>query len=137
MRFALLPHLSWAGAGGQQIRSKGTSRLGRMKNESAIQQCGGVHEVRRGETFRERGVDGGQFGAGLVVATLPLPEPRQARRGPQLQRLRLLTAGDRDGLTDPSLGLRRILRIKGQQELPLESVQFRLEVMDPSLLLER
>jgi hypothetical protein len=31
------------------------------------------------------------------------------------------TAGDRNGLTETGLGLRRILRIKGQQELPLES----------------
>ena len=45
-----------------------------------------------------------------------------------------MTAGDRDGLTETSFGVRRILRIKSQQELPLESVHFRLVDMNPSLL---
>ena len=95
---------------------------------------GGVHKVRRREAFRERAVDGGQRGAGLVAAALPLPEPGQAHRGPQLQRPRLVTAGDRNGLMETGLGLRRILWIKGQQELPLESVHFWLVDMYPSLL---
>ena len=99
-----------------------------------LQESGGVYEVGRREAFRERAVDGGQRGVGLVAAVLPLPEPGQAHRGPQLQRLCLLTASDRHGLTETSFGLRRVLRINGQQELPLESAQFRLVETDPSLL---
>ena len=106
----------------------------RRRSGQVIKLRGGVHEVRRREAFRVRAVDGGQRVAGLVAAALPLPEPGLAHRGPQLQGLRLLTAGDRDGLTERSFGVRRVLRMKGQQELPLESVQFRLKGTDPSLL---
>src|ERR1043166_2750404 len=96
-----------------------------MKRESAIQLRGGIHEVRRREAFREGPVDGGQLGAGLVVATLLLPKAAEAHRGAQLQRLRRLGAGDRDGLTETGFCVRRIVRIQGQQELSLESVHFR------------
>ena len=39
----------------------------RWRSGQTIQLRGGVHEVRRREAFRERAVNGGQFGAGLVA----------------------------------------------------------------------
>ena len=55
---------------------------------------------------------------GFVAAALLLPEPGQAHRGPQLQGFRLMTAGDRDGLTETGFGVRRILRIAGPAGAP-------------------
>ena len=48
-----------------------------------------------------------------------------------------MTAGDRDGLAETSFGVRHLLRIQGQQELPLESVHFWLVNTYPSLLHDR
>src|SRR5262245_21823872 len=99
-----------------------------------LQQRGGVHEVGRRESFCERFINGGKRGAGLVAAALSLPEPGEAHRGPQLERPRLAMPRDRDGLAETSFGVRRMRRIKGQQELPLESVQFWLVETYASLL---
>ena len=40
---------------------------GFLASGQAIQLCGGVHEVRRREAFRERAVNGRESGAGLVA----------------------------------------------------------------------
>src|SRR5262245_7299468 len=113
------PFTKWARVAYSDRMRLPTVSLSLLRSGQAVQLRGGVHEVRRREAFRERAVNGGQFVAGLVATTLSLPEPGQAHRGPQFQGLRLLTAGDGDGLTETGFGLRRVLRIKGQQELPL------------------
>src|SRR5262245_23931800 len=48
-----------------------------------------------------------------------------------------MTAGDRDGLTQARLGLGRILRIKGQLELPLDPVHLWLVEMRTGLSNDR
>src|SRR5262249_25748834 len=64
----------------------------------------------------------------------PLPEPTQAHDRAQLQGLRLLTAGDGEGLTQTLLGCRHLLRrapCRGscaslEQQLALEPIELRL-----------
>jgi hypothetical protein len=50
----------------------------------------GVYEVRRREPFRVGAVDDRERGTGLIAAALPLPEPSETDRGPQLPRPALL-----------------------------------------------
>ena len=92
----------------------------------SFQQRPGVHEVRRREPFRVRAVDGRQRGAGLVAAALPLPEPGEAHRGPQLPRLALLAPGRLDGLAEAVFGGGGLVGRLGQQQLALEAVQLGL-----------
>ncbi len=70
-------------------------------------------------------MDRRQRGEGLGVAALPLPEPGEAHRRPQLPRLALLAAGRLEGLAEAGLGGGLVLR-PGKVQLPLEAVQLGL-----------
>ena len=65
-----------------------------------------LDEVARVEALGEPGVDGRQQRAGLGALALALPEPREARRGTQLEGLRLLCARDVERAAEECLGLR-------------------------------
>src|SRR5207237_6117484 len=85
-------------------RATPPDRAARGKSVQGFQQSFGVHKVRRRETFRVRAVDSRQRLAGLVASALPLPEPRETHRRPQLPRPALLAAGYLDGLAEALLG---------------------------------
>src|SRR6516164_5381548 len=87
---------------------------------------GGVHEVGRREALRERAVNGRESGVGLAAAALPLPEPGQAHRGPQLPRPALLSAGCVDGLAEAVLGGGDLIGRLGQEQLALLAAQLGL-----------
>lgn len=55
-------------------------------------------EIRRGEAFAEPAVDVGEQLPRLVVPALGVPEPAQTCGRPQLQRLRLLTPSQLQGM---------------------------------------
>ena len=102
-----------------------------------FQQRAGLHEVRRREPFRVRAVDGRQRGAGLVAAALPLPQPGETHRGPQLPRPALLAPGRLDGPAEAVLGGGGLVGRLGQQQLALEAVQLGLVATVIVLLGER
>src|SRR5580704_1338449 len=62
-----------------------------------LQQCFGVHEVRRRQPFRVGTVDSRQRVAGLVAAALALPEPGEAHCGAKFPSPALLAACGFDG----------------------------------------
>src|SRR4029077_11947408 len=99
------------------------ARAARRRSGPAIQLRGCVHEVRRREPFRVCAVDGGQRGAGVVTAPLPLPEPGETHRGTQLPRLTLLAPGRFNGRAEAPLGGGLVIRF-GQVQLASEAVQF-------------
>src|SRR5439155_17429777 len=63
-----------------------------------IQQRLGFLQVHRIKPLGEPAVDGRQQLSGFSALTLLLPQPAQAHGRPQLQRFRLLLAGDAEGL---------------------------------------
>src|SRR5262245_48102043 len=92
----------------------------------AFEQRLGVHEVRRGETFRVRVVHGRECGARLLAAVLALPEPGETHRGPQLPRSAALPPGRLDGLAEAILRGDVLVGRLGQQKFALEAIQFGL-----------
>jgi hypothetical protein len=90
---------------GYRLAQPTLDRAARRRLAQAIQQCCGIEEVRRCETFGVRAVDRRERGAGLIVATLLLPEPGETHRGPQLPALALLALGRRDGLAEAGVTL--------------------------------
>src|SRR4029453_10682434 len=60
----------------------------------------GLLQVRRLKPFGEPAVDRGQYLLGVVSLALLLPQPREARRRAQLQRLGLLAARHGEGLVE-------------------------------------
>src|SRR5262249_48565084 len=65
-----------------------------------------LDEIARVEALGEPGVDGRQQGTGLGGLALTLPEPREARRGAQLQGFRLLCPRDVERAAEERVGLR-------------------------------
>src|SRR5215813_2566333 len=63
---------------------------------------------------------------GLLAFALLLPEATEAHGGPQLQRFRLLAAGDVEGVVKPGFHLCRLLRGACEQQLPLKSMELGL-----------
>ena len=76
--------------------------------------------------FGEPAVDRRQQLAGFGALTLALPQAAEAHRGPQLQRFRLLAAGDVQGLAKTGFRLSLVCVSLLQQYLPLEPIQLRL-----------
>src|SRR5262249_26982726 len=70
--------------------------------------------------------DGRQQVVGFGTLALLLPQTAQACRGSQFQRLRLLLAGNVEGLVKTALSLRVISRGERLQELSFKPVQLRL-----------
>src|SRR5262249_9179836 len=62
-------------------------------------------QVSRVKPLSEPAVDRRKQLAGFGALALLLPEPAQAQRRPQLQRLRLLAAGNSEGLVKAPFGL--------------------------------
>src|SRR5262252_4298441 len=65
----------------------------------------GVLQVRRVKPLREPAVDGRQQRVRLAALPLALPQPSQAQGRPQLPRLRLLAAGNGEGLLEAGFRL--------------------------------
>ena len=87
-----------------------------------LQQCLGLLQVGRVKPLGEPAVDRGQELVGFRTLALALPETTEAHGGPQLQRFRLLVAGDVEGLVKTGLRLSILLRGEREQQLPLESM---------------
>ena len=88
-----------------------------------VQQRLRVLQVRRVEAFGEPVVDGCEQRAGLVLFPLLLPEVGEVRGGAELEGLRLLRAGDVDGLAEQRLGLRLGVVGQPQEALALQPEQ--------------
>src|SRR6516225_4104004 len=86
-----------------------------------LQQCFGVHEVRRCEPFRVRAVDSGQRVAGLVDAAFALPEPGEAYCGAKFPGPALLAACGFDGGMEALFGSGLVVRFS-QVQLAQEAV---------------
>src|SRR5436309_32595 len=86
----------------RSARRRGPRPARESKSCQGFQQRSGIHEVGHGEAFSERAVYARKRGAGFVAAAEPVPEPREAHRGPKLPCLALLPAGCVEG---PSQGL--------------------------------
>src|SRR5262245_34605383 len=84
------------------------------------QQGFGLLEIDRVKALCEPAVDLCQQPMGRGPLPLLLPEPRETQRGAQLQRLRLLAAGDLKGLLETRFCLGNLRARKLQQQLPLE-----------------
>src|SRR5262249_53877457 len=74
-----------------------------------------LHEVARVEALGEPAVNRGEEVACLGALALALPEPREARRGAQLEGLCLLCPRDVERAAEECLGLRAARRIGGEE----------------------
>ncbi len=88
-----------------------------------LQQRLRILQVLRVEAFGEPVVDRGEEVARRVPLPLPLPEAGMARGGAELEGLRLLRAGDVDGLAEQRLGLRLGVVGQPQEALALQPEQ--------------
>ena len=102
-----------------------------------FQQCPGVLHVGGVKAFGDPAVHRREQVVGLSTLALLLPEAAQAYGRPQLQRFRLLAAGDGSGVLETGFCLGVILLNASEDELPLESIQLRLAPALPSLLHSR
>ena len=75
------------------------------------------------EAFREPGVDGRELRPGLVAPTGLRQEPREARRGAQLQRTLRAPASDLDGSAEAGLGL--VALITAHEQLAVDAMNLR------------
>src|SRR5262245_34329721 len=73
-----------------------------------LQQRFGLLQVSGVKALAEPVVDGRQERTGVVALALLLPQPTQAHPRPQLQRLRLLAAGNVEGLLKTGFRLCRL-----------------------------
>ena len=78
---------------------------GRFTSGQCFKQGPGLDHIRRVKPLSEPAVDLGKHVPGFLRFTLAVQRTAQARRGAQLQRLRLLAAGDRNGFAETSLRL--------------------------------
>src|SRR5262245_62205005 len=76
------------------IRQTVTGEVRGSRSGQLLKQRLRLDKVTRFEALGEPGVNGRQQGTGLGALALAVPEPRQARRGAQLEGLRLLGARD-------------------------------------------
>src|SRR5919108_3471486 len=80
-----------------------------------LQQRPGLLEVSGVKALGEPAVDLGEHLAGGITLALALPQPCEAHGGPQLPRLRLLAAGNVEGLTKAGFRLCILPRSACQQ----------------------
>src|SRR5271157_1229456 len=88
-----------------------------------VQQRLGFNQIARVEAFGEPGVERGEEGAGRVALALVLPEPRQAGRGAQLERLGLLSLCNLDRLAEKRLRLRGGIAVFVEENLGPQPVE--------------
>src|SRR5437870_3976444 len=89
------------------------------------QQHFGLLEVRGIKALSKPAVDRGQQLVGCDMLALLLPQACQAHGGAQLQRFRLLAAGNGEGLLEAGLSLRLVLARARQQQFPPEPIHLR------------
>ena len=88
-------------------------------SRQCIQQRFGVLEIGGVKALGKPGVDLGQQVVRLLPFPLLLPEPTQTHGSPQLQRFRLLAAGDVQGALQP--GFRLLLQQTGTPQAEIET----------------
>src|SRR6185503_8268231 len=117
---------SWAcertGRTGKLTRDKPPCTL---PSGQRIEEGFGLLQVSGVKALREPAVGRRQQLAGLSALALLLPQTRQAHGGTQLPGLRLLAAGQDEGLLETGLRLGGVMARGLQEPLPPESIQLR------------
>src|SRR5262245_39959196 len=92
----------------------------------ALEQPGGVHEIRHREAFRECVEDRRKRGSGCAAPITALEKAGKARRRSQFPRFALLAPGGLDGNMEARFGSVKLIERLRQQQLALKPVQFGL-----------
>src|SRR5262249_4404447 len=92
-----------------KARAGSDSARGRRLSGERVGEGHGLLEVGGVKAFGEPGVDRGQQVVGFSTLVLVPPQACQAHDGAQLQRLRLLAAGNPDGLEKTAFRLSVLL----------------------------
>ena len=98
--------------------STGVALRQRLQQRLGLLQVGGV------KALREPAIDRRQQRVGLGALALLLPQATQAHGGPELQRLRLLAAGDVQSALQPGFRLRWLRARLPQEQDALEATDF-------------
>src|SRR5215471_10969036 len=106
--------------------TKSSSR--RSISSPRVQQSFRLLEVSRIQPFGESTIDCGQELLSLLLLALLLPQTAQTRGCPQLPGLRLLTAGDGEGLGQTGFGCCVGVRGLRQHQRALQTVDLRLKM---------
>ena len=86
--------------------SAGEGRCGSVFSGQGVEQGLGLFEVSRVKPLSEPIIDLGEHLPGVLFLALVLPQPAQAHHRSQFQRLRLLLAGNLNGLVKIRFGFR-------------------------------
>ena len=98
-------------------------RCYRFLSREHCEQCLGFLEVGGVKALGEPAVDRREQSVRFHALALLLPQPPQAHGGAQFQRLRLLAAGNGEGVVETGFGLSVLVRRLQEQQFAFEAMQ--------------